>query len=50
MQEKMNALFASVDLILGPTSPELAWKLGESLNDPLRNYLADVYTIPANMG
>ncbi len=57
MQEKMSALFTNggddglgVDVILGPTSPALAWPLGSSLNDPLRNYLLDLYTIPANMG
>lgn len=50
MQEKMSALFDQCDVIIGPTSPELAWPLGDSVNDPLRNYLLDLYTIPANMG
>lgn len=50
MQQTMNSLFDTVDVIIGPTSPELAWKIWERTNDPLKNYLADIYTIPANIG
>jgi aspartyl-tRNA(Asn)/glutamyl-tRNA(Gln) amidotransferase subunit A len=49
MQASMNELFDQVDLILWPTSPELARKIWERTNDPLKNYLADIYTIPANI-
>ena len=49
MQQTMNSLFHDVDIILWPTSPELAWKIWERVNDPLKNYLADIYTIPANI-
>ncbi|MCW3149810.1 Asp-tRNA(Asn)/Glu-tRNA(Gln) amidotransferase subunit GatA [Stutzerimonas stutzeri] len=41
--------FAEVDLILGPTTPNLAWKLGEKNSDPVSAYLEDIYTITANL-
>lgn len=41
--------FESFDIILGPTSPMTAPKLGESLSDPLRMYLSDVYTVSVNL-
>lgn len=43
------AAFNEVDLILGPTTPNLAWKLGEKNNDPVAAYLEDIYTITANL-
>lgn len=42
-------LFAQYDIILSPTSPEFAWKLWQKTNDPLAMYLADLYTISANL-
>jgi aspartyl-tRNA(Asn)/glutamyl-tRNA(Gln) amidotransferase subunit A len=41
--------FAKVDAILCPTSPTPAFKLGERTDDPLQMYLADVFTLAANM-
>ena len=41
--------FNEVDLILGPTTPNLAWKLGAKNNDPVAAYLEDIYTITANL-
>ncbi len=41
--------FNEVDLILGPTTPNPAWKLGEKNNDPVAQYLEDIYTITANL-
>lgn len=41
--------FADVDVILGPTTPNPAWKLGEKNNDPVAQYLEDIYTITANL-
>lgn len=41
--------FEKVDAIICPTSPEPAWKLGERGDDPLRMYLADIFTIAANL-
>ena len=41
--------FGQVDLILGPTTPNPAWKLGEKVSDPVSAYLEDIYTITANL-
>ncbi|HND52416.1 MAG TPA: Asp-tRNA(Asn)/Glu-tRNA(Gln) amidotransferase subunit GatA [Pirellulaceae bacterium] len=42
-------VFKSVDLIVGPTTPTPAFKLGEKVNDPLAMYLEDLYTVTANL-
>ncbi|HMU89410.1 MAG TPA: amidase family protein, partial [Pseudomonadales bacterium] len=41
--------FDEVDLLLGPTSPSPAFKLGEKSSDPITMYLEDIYTIAANL-
>ncbi len=41
--------FGQVDLIAGPVSPTVAWNIGERFDDPVRNYLADIYTLPASL-
>ncbi|NBY32701.1 MAG: Asp-tRNA(Asn)/Glu-tRNA(Gln) amidotransferase subunit GatA, partial [Betaproteobacteria bacterium] len=41
--------FASCDVIAGPVAPTVAWKLGDKSNDPLANYLADIFTLPASL-
>ena len=41
--------FEKVDAIVCPTSPDPAWKLGERTDDPLRMYLADIFTIACNL-
>jgi aspartyl-tRNA(Asn)/glutamyl-tRNA(Gln) amidotransferase subunit A len=43
------AAFEEVDVILGPTTPNPAWKLGANRDDPVAEYLEDVYTITANL-
>ncbi|HSC85099.1 MAG TPA: Asp-tRNA(Asn)/Glu-tRNA(Gln) amidotransferase subunit GatA [Pseudomonas sp.] len=43
------AAFNDVDVILGPTTPNLAWKIGEKNHDPVAEYLEDIYTITANL-
>lgn len=43
------AAFADIDVILGPTTPNPAWKLGAKNNDPVAEYLEDIYTITANL-
>ena len=43
------AAFDEVDLIVGPTTPNPAWKLGEKSSDPVSAYLEDIYTITANL-
>lgn len=47
-QDFENA-FQSVDIILSPTSPTPAFKLGERLKDPLAMYLSDIFTVPASL-
>lgn len=44
-----DAAFAQVDLVLLPTSPTVAFRLGERVDDPLQMYLADIFTIPVNL-
>jgi aspartyl-tRNA(Asn)/glutamyl-tRNA(Gln) amidotransferase subunit A len=41
--------FKRCDVILGPTSPTTAFRLGEKVSDPVQMYLNDIYTIPANL-
>ncbi len=41
--------FASCDVIAGPVAPTVAWKLGDKSADPLANYLADIFTLPASL-
>jgi aspartyl-tRNA(Asn)/glutamyl-tRNA(Gln) amidotransferase subunit A len=41
--------FKSCDVILGPTSPSTAFKLGEKAADPVQMYLSDIYTIAVNL-
>ncbi|MFY9908015.1 MAG: Asp-tRNA(Asn)/Glu-tRNA(Gln) amidotransferase subunit GatA [Terriglobales bacterium] len=41
--------FKEVDVIAAPTCPTPAFKLGEKVNDPLAMYLADIYTVTANL-
>lgn len=47
-QDFENA-FQKCDVIVGPVSPTTAWNLGEKINDPLKMYLSDAYTIPASL-
>jgi aspartyl-tRNA(Asn)/glutamyl-tRNA(Gln) amidotransferase subunit A len=42
-------VFSKVDALISPTTPEIAFRLGERSADPLRMYLADVFTIAANL-
>lgn len=41
--------FKDVDLIVSPTSPTTAWNIGAHAGDPLSMYLADIFTVPANI-
>lgn len=42
-------IFEKVDVIITPTTPTTAFKLGEKVNDPLQMYLSDIFTIPCNL-
>lgn len=42
-------VFKEVDVIVGPTSPTTAFKIGEKTDDPLQMYLGDIYTVPVNL-
>ncbi len=44
-----NKLFEKYDLILTPTSPTVAFKIGEKSSNPLEMYLADICTVPVNI-
>ncbi len=41
--------FKQCDVIAGPVAPKVAWKLGENANDPVADYLADIFTLPASL-
>ena len=41
--------FEKVDVIMGPTSPDTAFNIGEKLDDPISMYLSDIYTIAVNL-
>ncbi|MBO9553866.1 Asp-tRNA(Asn)/Glu-tRNA(Gln) amidotransferase subunit GatA [Cellulomonas sp.] len=49
IQRDFDAAFAQADVLVSPTAPTTAFKLGEKLDDPLAMYLNDVATIPANL-
>ncbi len=49
IQRDFAAAFAQADVLVSPTSPTTAFKLGAKLDDPLSMYLQDVATIPANL-
>jgi aspartyl-tRNA(Asn)/glutamyl-tRNA(Gln) amidotransferase subunit A len=41
--------FTTCDVIMGPVSPTVAWNLGEKADDPVANYLADIYTLSTSL-
>jgi aspartyl-tRNA(Asn)/glutamyl-tRNA(Gln) amidotransferase subunit A len=49
IKQDFDLAFNDVDLILGPTSPHTAFKLGEKVSDPVTMYLEDIYTIAVNL-
>ena len=49
IQRDFDAAFEKADVLISPTSPVVAFPLGEKLDDPLAMYLNDVATIPANL-
>jgi aspartyl-tRNA(Asn)/glutamyl-tRNA(Gln) amidotransferase subunit A len=49
LTKKINLIFNDFDFIILPTSPTIAFKSGEKSNDPIAMYLADIYTVMANL-
>jgi aspartyl-tRNA(Asn)/glutamyl-tRNA(Gln) amidotransferase subunit A len=49
IKSELNDIFTKVDILVTPTSPSTAFKLGEKLNDPMEMYANDIMTIPANI-
>jgi aspartyl-tRNA(Asn)/glutamyl-tRNA(Gln) amidotransferase subunit A len=47
IQEKSNEILSNYDLIIIPTTPTTAFKLGEKTSDPVQMYLADIFTVQA---
>ena len=50
IKDAYNDLFKKYDLLLTPTSPTTAFKMGEKSSNPLEMYLADICTVPVNIG
>ena len=49
IKDDFDQAFANCDVVIGPTSPTAAFKIGEKTDDPLAMYLSDIYTISANL-
>ncbi|HEX3552646.1 MAG TPA: Asp-tRNA(Asn)/Glu-tRNA(Gln) amidotransferase subunit GatA [Thermoanaerobaculia bacterium] len=49
MRRELAAAFARVDVVVTPTTPTAAFRLGEKVDDPLAMYLSDVFTTPASL-
>lgn len=47
--QEFKEVFKQVDILLGPTTPSTAFKLGEKTKDPVSMYLSDIYTIAVNL-
>jgi aspartyl-tRNA(Asn)/glutamyl-tRNA(Gln) amidotransferase subunit A len=49
IRQDYDEAFSNVDVLLGPTTPNTAFKLGEKINDPIQLYLQDLFTVGANL-
>lgn len=49
IKKDFDDAFKRVDVVVGPTSPTTAFKIGEKSSDPLSMYLSDIYTVPVNL-
>lgn len=49
IRQDFDRAFEAVDVIVGPTTPTTAFRLGEKTDDPLAMYLSDIYTVPVNL-
>lgn len=46
---EFTAVFEKVDFLIGPTAPDVAFKIGQNVTDPLKMYLTDILTVAANL-
>jgi aspartyl-tRNA(Asn)/glutamyl-tRNA(Gln) amidotransferase subunit A len=49
LHAELEDVYKSVDVLLGPTSPVTAWKIGEKKDDPVAMYLSDIFSVTANI-
>lgn len=49
IKKDFDEAFKKVDVIVGPTAPSTAYKIGDKMTDPLSMYLEDIYTVPVNL-
>ena len=49
IKQDFDRAFEDVDVIVGPTSPTTAFRIGEKVDDPLQMYLSDIYTLSCNL-
>jgi aspartyl-tRNA(Asn)/glutamyl-tRNA(Gln) amidotransferase subunit A len=49
IQDDFKSAFSKVDILLTPTVPSFPFKIGEKINDPLKMYLSDIFTVPMNL-
>ena len=49
LADDFQQAFQQCDVIAGPVAPTVAWKIGEKSDDPVANYLADIFTLPASL-
>ena len=47
--DDFQSAFKNCDVIAGPVAPTVAWKIGEKSDDPVANYLADIFTLPGSL-
>ena len=49
LRDEFARAFGEADVILAPTTPTLPFRKGENIGDPIKMYMSDLFTLPANM-
>jgi len=49
VHDRVRAIFSDYDVLLSPTTPDVAFKFGENTDDPIKMYLEDIFTVMANL-